>query len=86
MFKRNHRKTKYEPKFQQYKSVENQGKKRAKQNRKNKKLIKNAQHTQELNYTHPKDTSRTTTSIAELINPQVIEKLNQKLNTNNKEQ
>lgn len=79
MFKRNHRKTKYEPKFQQYKSVENQGKKRAKQDRKNKKLIKNAQHTQQFHYTHPKPQPRTMTNIANLIDSQTVNKLKQNL-------
>lgn len=79
MFKRNHRKTKYEPKFQQYKSVENQGKKRAKQNRKNKKLIKNAQHTQEFHYTTPKPQPRTMTSIADLVDSQTLNELKQNL-------
>lgn len=80
MFKRNHRKTKYEPKFQQYKSVENQSKKRAKQNRKNKKLIKNAQYTQKYHYTHPKPQPRTMTNIADLIDSQILNELKQKLN------
>lgn len=79
MFKRNHRKTKYKPQFQQYKSVENQGKKRAKQNRKNKKLIKNAQHTQEFHYTNPKAQPRTMTNIADLIDSQTLNELKQKL-------
>ena len=80
MFKRNHRKTKYEPKFQQYKSVENQGKKRAKQNRKNKKLIKNAQHTQKYRYAHPKSQPRTMTNIADLVDSQTLDELKQRLN------
>lgn len=79
MFKRNHRKTKYEPKFKQYKSVKNQGKKRAKQNRRNKRLIKNAQHTQEFHYTNSKAQPRTMTNIADLVDLQTLDKLKQKL-------
>lgn len=79
MFKRNHRKTKYKPQFQQYKSVENQGKKRAKQNRRNKRLIKNAQHIQEFHYTNPKPQPRTMTNIADLVDSQTLNELKQKL-------